>query len=83
MSVNSLNQLLRFHNLSQSAISRDLAISRNVVYKTVHGIGSGSRRVRVYISRKLGFPPSKLFTHLSSDVADMDDFIFYRSFLDK
>jgi DNA-binding transcriptional regulator LsrR (DeoR family) len=83
MSVKIITQLLKQHDLNPNKIAISIGVNRSLVYRTIDcATSGGSRRVRIFISKSVGFPPSKLFTNLSKDVLSIDDHLFYQSLID-
>jgi hypothetical protein len=70
--------LLNDRKITGGMIAQALKISPEAVYNTINMKGSGSRRIRVYISSRLRCPPSILFSQLREEVKMIDDFHFSR-----
>lgn len=76
MDTKKIQLLLRQHGKTSALIARDLGIGRGVVSRTISNNRAGSsRRVRLYISRIVGFMPSSLFDLPPKDQL-FEDFLF-------
>ncbi len=76
MDTQKIQLLLRQHGKTSALIARELGVGRGVVCRTISSSRTGSsRRIRLYISRIVGFMPSALFD-LSPKDQLFEDFLF-------
>lgn len=61
MDTEKIQLLLSRHGKTVCDISRDLSVHHSVVSRTISNSPNSSRRVRLYISRIVGFMPSAIF----------------------
>lgn len=75
MDAEKIQLLLRKNGKTAAIISRDLSVNPSVVSRTINNVFGSSRRVRLYISRTVGYMPSSLFD-LSLPDQLLEDFLF-------
>lgn len=75
MDAEKIQLLLSKNGKKPADIARDLDISRSVVSRTINNEAGSSRRVRLHISRVVGYMPSSLF-ELSQANRLFEDFVF-------
>lgn len=61
MDAKKIQLLLKKHGKTPAIISRELSVSPSVVCRTIASHRCSSRRIRLHISKILGFPPSSVF----------------------
>ena len=75
MESEKIQLLLRKNGKTAAIISRELSVNPSVVSRTINNEFGSSRRVRLYISRVVGYMPSSLFD-LSLPDQLFEDFVF-------
>jgi hypothetical protein len=75
MESEKIQILLRKNGKTPAVISRELSISPSVVSRTMNSTDGSSRRVRLYISKIVGYLPSYLFD-LSFQDQVLEDYLY-------
>lgn len=75
----SIFSMLKHKGLTVPDISSRLNVHRQSVYDSLNCKPNGSRRIRLYVSKVIGIPPSLLFSNLPPKVKLLDDFDFMNS----
>lgn len=75
MDTEKIQLLLSRHGKSVCDIARDLSVGHSVVSRTIPNSPNSSRRVRLYISKIVGFMPSAIFD-LPSNSQLHEDYLY-------